>query len=134
MNVKVYRHGTCKATTKCDRDLWTILKLDESPFQNPKSEISKWTGLAAPSSVEDRFRSYSSPIFGLRISDLRWAFVQFRNSLFELFLPAILWVIRIGSAEEQPLTIFEGDVGAIRSILTILRAIAFNRDLSSGHQ
>ena len=39
MNVKVYRHGTCKATTKCDRDLWTILKLDESPFQNPKSEI-----------------------------------------------------------------------------------------------
>jgi len=72
--------------------------------------------------------------FGLRISDLRWAFVQFRNSLFELFLPAILWVIRIGSAEEQPLTIFEGDVGAIRSILTILRAIAFNRDLSSGQQ
>src|SRR5262249_30931998 len=93
MNVKGYRHGTGKATSKCGRDLWTILKLDESPFQNPKSEISKWTALAAPSSVDDRFRSYSRPI---------------SKFLFELFLPAILWVIRIGSAEEEPLTVLEG--------------------------
>ena len=58
----------------------------------------------------------------------------FASNLFELFLPAILWVIRIGSAEEESLTVLEGDVGAIRSILTILRAIAFNCDLSSGQQ
>src|SRR5262249_36544441 len=68
MNVKVYRHRTCKATTKCERDLDNF-EIGRKPISNPKSEISKWTTLAVPSSVEDRFRSYSSPIsdLGFRI-------------------------------------------------------------------
>src|SRR5262249_15693459 len=78
MNVKVYRHGSCKATTKC------------------------------------------------RNSTTSWKFV--------LLLSAILRIVGIGSAEEESLSVLESDVGAIRSIFSILRAITFNRDLSSVQQ
>ena len=50
------------------------LKLDESPFQirNPKSQIGL-PSRAVPEPFESNSRS--------RISDLKWAFVQFQNSL-----------------------------------------------------
>src|SRR5215475_8512758 len=51
-----------------------------------------------------------------------------------LWLFLIVRIIRIRTAQEQPLPVFESNVRSIRAILTVLCTISFNRDFGSRQQ